>query len=52
MGLFLNMTKALGLSLEELVIMDYGQIADMLIEKGNDQATYKQWATQEDMDRF
>ena len=52
MGLYLNMTKALGLALEDLVILDYGQIMDMLIEKGNDQAKYKEWATQEDMDRF
>lgn len=52
MGLYLNMCKALGLTLEELNLLTYGQVMDMLIEKGNDDCEYKQLATQADMDRF
>ena len=46
------MVKTLGLSLEELNIMEYGVVIDMLIEKGNDEVKYKQLATQADFDRF
>lgn len=52
MGLYLNMTKTLGLSFEELAVLDEGQVIDMLIEKGNDEVKYKQLATQADFDRF
>lgn len=52
MGLYINMTKALGLSFEELDLLNYGQVMDMLIEKGNDTIEYKQLATQADFDRF
>ena len=48
----MNMVKALGLSLDELNIMEYGMVMDMLIEKGNDDVKYKQLATQADFDRF
>lgn len=46
------MVKALGLSLDELNIMEYGMVMDMLIENGNDDVKYKQLATQADFDRF
>lgn len=48
----MNMVKALGLSIDELNLMNYGQVMDMLIEKGNDEVRYKVKATQEDFDRF
>lgn len=46
------MVKTLGLSLDELNVMEYGMVIDMLIEKGNDEIKYKQLATQADFDRF
>lgn len=46
------MVKTLGLSLDELEIMEYGVVMDMLTEKGNDDIQYKQLATQTDFDRF
>ena len=48
----MNMVKTIGLSFRELMMIDYGQVMDMLIEKGNDDITYKQLATQADFDRF
>ena len=44
--------KELGLSVEELEILDYGLVADMMIEKGNDEYKYPYKATQKDFDRF
>lgn len=46
------MAKSLGLTLDELNVMEYGTVMDMLIEKGNDDVKYKQLATQADFDRF
>lgn len=51
-GLYLNITKQLGLSLDDLNRLNYGTILDMIIEKSNDDYTYSQVATQEDFDRF
>lgn len=48
----MNMVKKLGLTIDELSFLEYGQIMDMLIEKGNDDIEYKQLATQADFDRF
>lgn len=44
--------KELGLSVTELENMDFGLVADMLVEKGNDEHKYPYKATQEDFDRF
>ena len=44
--------KELGLSLTELENMDFGLVADMLVEKGNDEHKYPYKATQEDFDKF
>lgn len=51
-GLFMLRCKELGLSVEELEILDYGLVADMMIEKGNDEYKYPYKATQKDFDRF
>lgn len=51
-GLYLNICKKLGLSLEDLNHMDYGTVLDMIIERSNDEYDYKQLATQADMDRM
>ncbi len=42
----------LGLSVEELNMLDYGMVTDILTERGNDGCEYKYVATQEDFDRF
>lgn len=44
--------KELGLSVTELENMDFGLVADMLVEKGNDEHKYPYKATQEDFDKF
>lgn len=51
-GLYLLRCYELGLALSELSLLDYGVVTDMLIEKGNDGETYRQVATQEDMDKI
>ena len=48
----MNMVKTLGLTFDDLTMIEYGQVMDMLIEKGNDDIKYKQLATQADFDRF
>ena len=42
----------LGLSVEELNMLDYGMVTDILTELVNDGCEYKYVATQEDFDRF
>lgn len=44
--------KELGLSIDELENIDFGLVADMLTEKGNDEYKYPLKASQEDFDRF
>ena len=51
-GLYLLRCYELGLTLSELSLLDYGVVTDMLIEKGNDGETYRQVATQDDMNKF
>ena len=46
------MVKTLGLSIDELELLEYGVVMDMLTEKGNDDYPYQQLATQADFDRF
>lgn len=42
----------LGLKPSDLCHLEEGMIADMLIERGNDQESYNYVATQSDFDRF
>lgn len=51
-GLYMLRCFELGLSLEDLNVLEYGSIQDMLIERGNDGENYQQLATQDDFDRF
>lgn len=51
-GLFMLRCKELGLSVHDLDEMDYGLVADMMIEKQNDEFKYPYKATQKDFDRF
>ena len=44
--------KELGLSVSELEDIDFGLVADMLVEKSNDEYKYPYKATQEDFDKF
>lgn len=44
--------KELGLSINELETIDFGLVADMLTEKGNDEYKYPYKASQEDFDNF
>ena len=44
--------KELGLSINELETIDFGLVADMLTEKGNDEYKYPYKASQEDFDKF
>lgn len=44
--------KELGLSVEDLENIDFGLVADMLTEKGNDEYPYPYKATQKDFDKF
>lgn len=51
-GQFLNLAKAVGVSIEELEMIDYSTLMDMVVEKSNDAHDWKELATQEDFDRF
>lgn len=42
----------LGLTLTDLDYIEYGELTDMMIERGNDNAKYQQVATQADFDSF
>lgn len=44
--------KELGLSITELDNIDFGLVADMLTEKGNDEYKYPFKASQEDFNKF
>ena len=44
--------KELGLTLDELEMIDFGLVQDMLTEKVNDEYKYPYRASQEDFDRF
>ena len=51
-GLFMLRCKELGLSIDELEMVDFGLVADMLTEKGNDEYSYPYKASQKDFDNF
>lgn len=44
--------KEIGLSISELEEIEFGLVADMLTEKGNDNYDYPYKASQSDFDRF
>ena len=45
-------TVQIGLKVEDLDYLEYGELFDMFIESGNDNCDYKQKATQTDFDKF
>ena len=51
-GLFRLRCKELGFSVDELEQIEFGLVADMLTEKGNDEYEYPYKASQEDFNRF
>ena len=51
-GLFMLRCKELGLTVEELELMDFGLVSDMFIEKENDEHKWPFKATQKDFDKF
>lgn len=51
-GLFMLRCKELGLSVDELEQLDFGLVADMLTEQGNDEYKYPYKASQADFDKF
>lgn len=51
-GTYLLRCCELGLRPSDLSQLEYGDIMDMLIERGNDGEEYDYVATQEDFDRF
>lgn len=44
--------KEFGFSVDELEEIEFGLVADMLIERDNDQCEYPDKASQKDFDRF
>ena len=52
MPLFLLRVIQIGLRVDDLDFLEYGEIMDMYIEAQNDNADYDYKATQEDFDRF
>ena len=42
----------MGLSLEDLDNLEFGQVIDLIVESGNDHENYAEVATQEDFDAF
>ena len=52
MALFLLRVVQLGIPTADLDFLEYGEILDMFIESGNDDADYDYRATQEEMDGF
>ena len=51
-ALILLRCKQLGLTLEDLDVLDLGAVMDMAVEQANDGYEYPVLATQEDMDNF
>jgi hypothetical protein len=50
--LFLLRCVQLGISIADLDLLSIGMINDMYVESRNDDADYREVATQEDFDRF
>lgn len=50
--LFLLRAIQVGLTLDDLDVLDYGEVVDIITESANDKYPYKALATQADFDRF
>lgn len=50
--LFLLRAIQVGLTLDDLDVLDYGEVVDIITESANDEYPYKALATQADFDRF
>lgn len=48
----MNLAKTVGVTIEELEMIDYSTLMDMVVERSNDAHDWKQLATQDDFDRF
>lgn len=51
-ALYLLRCIQIGLSLNDLDILEYRTVMDMITEAANDHAEYRTLATQDDFDRF
>lgn len=51
-GLYMLRCKELGLSIDELEMIDFSLVQDMLTEKANDDYQYPYKASQKDFDNF
>lgn len=51
-SLFLLRALQVGLKLEDLDNLEFGQVIDLIVEYGNDHEEYAEVATQEDFDAF
>lgn len=51
-ALFILRVVQVGLRLSELDMLEFGDVIDIITESTNDDAEYKQVATQSDFDRF
>ena len=50
--MYLLRVLQVGLNLNDLHLLDYGMVMDILTESGNDNEEYMPLATQSDFDRF
>lgn len=51
-ALFILRAKQVGFTLDELDILTYGQVLDVIIESGNDSYKYPKLGTTEDYNRL
>lgn len=51
-ALYIFRSVQLGLRIDDLDSLDFGDVIDIITEAANDNADYKQIATQADFDRF
>lgn len=50
--MFVLRALQIGLTLPDLDFLEYSDVTNLLIERGNDDCEYTRLASQEDMDRF
>lgn len=50
--MFILRALQIGLRLDDLDALTYGQVTDLMIEKANDSCEYAELATQDDFDRL
>lgn len=51
-ALFVLRAIQVGLTIDDLDCLEYGEVVDLLAELGNDDCKYQQVATQSDFDRW